>query len=605
MESRQVARQIAAVAAVLSVTTRVTDGEDWAIHGDEVVIGTARYTGAGLRGEPLTAAIMLDLWADVGLAVRSRPRTQLIRVLVRDRPHLHPLVTTIDRIQACAELMIAFPGYRAALADSVARRFSGDLRAARESAQLLAHTLLQAAAPDARCEVSHRVRRVLVPEEVLRVAMTPMDPPDARHTFVRLLASLLPAFETLLEEAPEGLTTTGTEIDEAEGDDAFGSTSSEGDATPGNETQDGDAEGESSGDERARPGDAPEHAEGADLFEAQQAGEIAAMLETPLATLTPTQLAGLVGDDDPTAEAPSLQDEPLEAEIVRAEVTEHLRVARYLERYRALEPEVEALRDIWHELVSEHAAATHRLGRTPEAEGETLMRQALPSAIAQARAGTPRPRAYAARVTSVRTQEAFGNIDIVLLIDRSGSMRVAAQHAADAALIVTEALAAVTRDVRDAERRLGLDIELELRTALIVFDTEPVVVKPLSAATDNASRASLVAESLATGGGTHDAAALEEAARQLGLVGIQRVRRDGVPRRRLVIMVSDGGSQESDRADSILHYLRERGVTVYGISVGTDALRERYGSFARRVQDPRDIVKVLHELIYATVHERG
>src|SRR5690606_19736679 len=100
-----------------------------------------------------------------------------------------------------------------------------------------------------------------------------------------------------------------------------------------------------------------------------------------------------------------------------------------------------------------------------------------------------RPAAFLQREIRPRRRRRAGSTDYVLLVDRSASMQGRiAEAAADAALIMLEALAGVERDFAHAEQRVGIDLDLDIRTALVVFDAEPLVVKPLSHGLDDEVR---------------------------------------------------------------------------------------------------------------------
>lgn len=598
MKARTVASHIERVAATLGIAVHVTEGDVWDIIDGQVRLGTGRYDLAGLRGDSLVASVMLDLWASVRLPRSSHTRTTHRLSLTRDRPELSPLLDTIDRIQAGAELVHAFPGFREPLSASLEARFPRNLAQAPEPAQWLAMTLLDALAPGRKRTVTDPVFQERIDPQLLHRAMDPMLPPNPQHTFARLVSVLAPPYLNLLGRLGVGLGERGTQpTEEPRG--------TNGDPLPQTSAEDATEQAEPSeaGGEATRHADTPhperdtgtpEPSPGLEPDETTGAAAVEHMLALPLPAHRTTAGTPELDTEPSTphhAQVPAI-DAP---NTHRTQAEQQVRLSAYLDRVARLEPEITRVRDLWQQLISEQLHVHHGWDRTPQSEGEELHRTALPAAIAEARAGVPRPRAYTRRNRRLREREGFGNTDIAFLVDRSGSMRSARHAATDAVLVMTEALAAVTRDVRDIERWLGVNVELTIRTSFIVFDSDPVVIGPLSATVSDDARARFIAESLRTQGGTHDAAALEEAARQLEVLSAPQGHR--TPRRRLVVMISDGGSQEPDRAAATLQYLRDRGVTVFGVSVQSDALAQRYAPDARRVDDPGDIVRVLETLI--------
>lgn len=598
---------ITAAARLLGIPIHISDDDEWQIHDGVITVGLGFYDthspARSLDLFALTAAVLLDLWVGARLPQTARVRTKMRISLGSERPELEPLLMTIDRVQAGGELLTAFPGYWQGLADSMRSRFGRDLREAPESAQFLGALLLTAFAPDSKFRVAPAVRNLItdIGSETLNLALTPLHPADPDRTFKRILAVTLSQFESFLTEQGIGLTTAGLGDDASgvseDNDFDFGSGSAPSDSEDATEsdsvdTDEGDA-GEMAEQERARRSGERDTAEGADLFEAEQAADVSAMLDTPM-PLTGTSAFNI--DDWETKYAPDTSSSDTEEMFSGSRAETRVSLNRYRTRMKRYSGLIEEVREVWRLIVAERATPTRGLSRVPYSEGEILLTTALPGALAEALAGTPRPRAYANRKYFVREREESGNTDFVLLIDRSGSMRTAAPAAADAAMVMIEALAAVSRDIEETEAALRTDLDISFRTALIVFDAEVTVVKPLAAQMNDASRAQLFYETLTTGGGTNDASALDEAARQLGISrGASTY--GATPRNRVVIMVSDGGSSDLSAARTALRSLTSRGVTVYGIGIGTDTVATRYAPHGRRVDDPVDIVRVLEELI--------
>jgi hypothetical protein len=261
------------------------------------------------------------------------------------------------------------------------------------------------------------------------------------------------------------------------------------------------------------------------------------------------------------------------------------------------------MRALWERVLTERIEMRSARGRTPLAEGDELAMDYLAAAVADVLAGVERPPAFLRREPRQRRRWSAGSTDYVLLIDRSASMSgPAAEAAADAMLILAESIAGVERDIDHAERRTGLDLDLDVRTALIVFDSEAEVVKPLSRGMDDVVRRRTHASVRAPAGSTNDAAALQAAAEQFGVAG--RGPRDagrhggtGDGRRRVAILVSDGGSNDTAAAERELAGLRAAGVQVHGVGLRTDDLTVRYAPTGARVDDIRRLPDALEAIV--------
>ncbi|MHA3683236.1 vWA domain-containing protein [Leucobacter sp. HY1910] len=608
------------VAAIVGIPVTVTDGDEWQLDERGLRAGLGWYTVRGHSPAEAAALALLQLWEGVR-GVRLAPeRAARSQLLTAARPELAPLVTAIGRAQAAAEVIAVFPGMRGPLIAALRRGIPRDLAPNPLGDQLLALVLscgfgdhagqyFTGVAAEVQREwqlASHfggaaglAVQRVLWPDPE-RAAL---------ERFERALALLTPGYERLLALARAGLGSDGAAAPPHEG----GAASDDSGAAADNAAAEPDAtnEGES-GDDAARDQGAtadepPAHArpgggdiaEGADLFQAEQAGDVTQFLDTPLPaegalTAAFAALEAEAGDSD--------------GSDVRAGAGGSLGVrgSDYEARTSALASSIEDMRGVWHEVTAERVASVAALGRTPQAEGETLDTRALATGLAAVRAGVSHPRVFLQREHHTRRTHRAGNTDYVLLIDRSSSMQGRpARAAADAAIVMLEGLAAAARDIAQAEATSGLDLELQLRTALIVFDARAHVVKSLSAGVSDDVRHRLLAAVSAPQGSTNDAAALDAAAAQLrggssgnGAGGAWAGSALGAKqRRRIAFVLSDGGTNDPVAAAHALRRLRALGTTVFGIGLGSDDLRERYAPHGARIDKPELLATAVSDLI--------
>ncbi|WP_157487139.1 vWA domain-containing protein [Leucobacter salsicius] len=592
-----------AVAALVGIPVTVTNDDDWLLDERGLRAGLGWYARRGHSPSESAALALLQLWEGVRGPRLAPERAARARLLAVARPELSPLVAAIARAQAAAEVIAAFPGMRAALAAALHRGLPRDLSPQPHGDQWLALVLATGfgalteqgftgvdedvqyewlGATDFGGAAGQGVRWVLRPD------------PDrsALERFERAIALLAPGYERLIAAAARGLGADAAAAPPHEGgavSDDSGAAAD--DAEAGGE---GSPDAEDAGEQgaaaaeppaHARPGGGAEAAEGADLFQAEQAGEVTSFLDTPLPAEGALNAAFAPSD----AEASSGDSSDVRAGAGGSLAT---RASDYMARVASLASSIEHMRDVWHEVTAERVARVASFGRRPEVEGESLDTRALADGLAQVRAGVSRPRVFLQREHRTRRTQRSGNTDYVLLIDRSASMQGRpARAAADAAIVMLEGLAAAARDIAAAEAASGLDLELQLRTALIVFDARAQVVKPLSSGMSDDVRADLLAAILTPQGSTNDSAALTAATEQL------RGGSEALQRRRIAFVLSDGGTNDAVAAEHALRRLRATGVTVFGIGLGSDDLSERYAPHGSRVDDPELLAEVISTLI--------
>lgn len=623
---------ILAAASLLGVRVEITDGDRWEVRDGAAIVGLEYVRRAvGLSDtvsssadiETATALTLLLLWESVR-EVRVAPLRRERRLAVaRHRPELEPILGVVDRMLAAAEILMTMPHMRSALVRAMVLPLPAAPNELPRHLQWVCVLLAAAVdigqgrrfaehlAPEVQAEFAvlvgdapfsqecTRARDPLEPlEPLLRIALTLRPTHTAIQRFERLYGVVAPPYERLyaIDAGELGLDTQagdGATV-EALGDEALGTGANAGgsdDAQPGGEADVPTDDGET---EAARAGDHPDGAEGSDLFEAEQAGFVKTVLATPLPAhgrwaddLDPPQIEATPGDGDARESGGG---------GARGSVAPAL--AEYSARRREYAASIERLREVWSTVIADRIGQRRTLTRVPEQDGDMLDRLSLVRLVSEVHAGTERPRAFISRHRMPKRSRRTGSTDYVLLVDRSSSMQGAlADAAADAALIMLESLAAVMRDVRAAEQSLGIELELNLRTALIVFDSQPVVVKPLSGALDDDVRGRMFAEVRSSRGSTDDATALSAATRELTRgTGTS----PGLERQRIVIVVSDGGTDDGGAAARELRAMRASGIVIFGIGLRTDDLITRYAPTGVRVNDPALLSTQISALIAQT-----
>lgn len=605
-------------ARLLGVALVVTDDAEWQVEGSSVRVGVGYYAQRGHGAEETLALAMVDLWASARAARVAPVRMRRRITLAQQHSELEPLLVMIDRLLAAGELLVAMPGLRGGIEAATRRTVQEDLQEWPRHLQWLGAVLCEGLTTSPQPQVAPEVQAELAALhelggqtfDAVRRIMAPDPSRSQLQRFERALALLLPAYERLLhiDHTRTGLSDSGSQQtgslddDGIEGD-PFGA-GGDGDQ----EEPEGAAEHSSatSGEteDAARPGTDRDIAEGADLFAAEQAGFIAQILPTPMPARGAMVAELMQQTVTATAERHSADNATEQSAGASGHrITTPHALVKYHERVAIHSDAITRMRGVWQRVISERIDLRPKLLRQAMPEGEILDSERLATTVAEALAGVSRPPAYRQRAPQPKLTNSAGSTDYVLIIDRSGSMQGAADAAADAALVMLEALAGVARDIEHAERQAGIELRLGIRTALIVFDAEPVVVKPLAGALSDTARQALHAEVRSARGDTNDAAALREAAEQLGVTPSRGAAHnlieasDGIERKRVVIMLSDGDSNDEAAAANELATLRRAGVHVYGIGIGGDELLRRFAPDSRRLDDVRLIPQVVEQLI--------
>ena len=645
--------RLEAAGAIIGVPVRVSDDDAWELTDSELRVGLGWYGARGHSDAEAVALALLHLWEGPRGAVVEPARARRRNSFARVRPDAAPLFDAIYRVQSALELLSAMPGLREPLAAAVQRSIPDDITAWPRRLQWVAVVLRAGVAGPADAddvtlgtdpEVQLAWRDLLETGAAMgglglfRRVMAPDAHRSAVRRFERAVAWLLEGYDRLgardaldrgldgglggggavgNDAAPDTVMTSRGEPSsgadpDTDDDDGRGPEGSD-DEPPAPE--EAEANGETD-DERARAGDGRETAEGADLFAAEQAGFMERVLATPMpgGGLTdsrgrmPERASDDSSEPDPTDPQRRVQGSSGGASGGIADTE----LAEYRRRAAELADAIERMRAVWARVISERTAPRRVASARPRAEGDDLAAESLSGAVAESRAGVPRPRAFRDRARRMRRTRRFGSTDYVLLVDRSASMQgAAAEAAADSMLIMTEALAGVARDVEAAERASGSTLDLDIRTALIVFDSAVDVVKPLSRGLDDSVRRAVHGAIRAPRGSTNDGAALRAAADQLGVsVADSAAGRYGpggavvgAERRRIVILVSDGGSNDPVAAEHALRRLRNAGVEVHGIGIGAGDLESRYAPQGRTVLDARTLPEVLQTLVLEDVRD--
>jgi len=254
--------------------------------------------------------------------------------------------------------------------------------------------------------------------------------------------------------------------------------------------------------------------------------------------------------------------------------------------------EIDEMREVFQSIIQQRVSVKRALSRRNFKEGAILDPNRLAQTVVDIKSGVDEPEAFKDYELQKKNQEVVGKTDYVFMFDTSGSMGgERSKSAAASCVIALEALAAMQRDIKEAEQATGFDLDLDIRTAVYSFSDYATILKPLSTSLDLKERLDTYAEISNPNGGTCEFLALEDAI---------KLENDS-ERKQIIIVVTDGESNDSPRAEAALKNLRRKGWIIYGISINSDAAVRLYNPNSVRLDNPKDLPKSLRKLIEDTI----
>lgn len=261
-------------------------------------------------------------------------------------------------------------------------------------------------------------------------------------------------------------------------------------------------------------------------------------------------------------------DEMMEDAYAKAEGVTAEELKEYRSFWREIEdiedPEtnekvVEELREIFRKIIAERKKKIIA-SKLPVSEGEILAYPA--EAVAQIKAGAREPEVWETLEKKEKPKELYGNFDVTIVCDRSSSMREGEKAAEQrkAAALILESLKEFS-DLID-EERIDLEYDLNVRTECWSFgsDEQVEMLKPLGKEMTEKQRVHIYKTLADTPGSTKDFAALEKIFEEVSDDDWEKIK-NGVLRK-IIIVLSDGESDDAPRVQNILNRFRENGAVV-------------------------------------------
>ncbi len=271
---------------------------------------------------------------------------------------------------------------------------------------------------------------------------------------------------------------------------------------------------------------------------------------------------------------------------------------------------VEELRALFRKIIAERTRPKSK-PKIPVSEGEILARPA--EAVAAIKAGVEEPEVWETIQEKDRPKELFGDFDVTIVVDRSGSMdeRDEAGNSKKyeqkkAAILLLEALKEFSDDLEEA--RVDLQYDLNVRTEVRSFgsETENEILKPLSEELTEKQRVAAYKKLDSTpGASTKDFLALESLYESISEEDVEKIEASRL--KKIILVLSDGESDDAEKVQQYLRQLRDKGVIVRGVGI-TDAassIKQTYKPHALICKQADQLGVVLAELLkeYLTENE--
>jgi len=254
--------------------------------------------------------------------------------------------------------------------------------------------------------------------------------------------------------------------------------------------------------------------------------------------------------------------------VTVAELQDYQRFYAVLEQIKDPETDetvIEELRAIFRKIIAERMEKKE-VPRYPREEGDLLYDPA--GAVAASKAGQQDPAVWMTYEKEEERQEKYGAFDITLIGDRSGSMQNGGKSAEQrkAMMLLLEALREFSEELE--ERKAHLLDDLEVRTEVRTFGdaNQNELLKPLGSELTEKQRV-LCYQKLAdvSGDRTEDYVVLKELLESVSEEDWKMIKEQKL--KKIVIVLTDGDSSNSEALKAELRNLREKGVVVVGIGI--------------------------------------
>ncbi len=256
------------------------------------------------------------------------------------------------------------------------------------------------------------------------------------------------------------------------------------------------------------------------------------------------------------------------------------------------------LRDLFSRIISKRLKQM-LAPKYPVEEGDDLVDPA--QLVAEVKAGNLQPKVWEDTEIKEKRGEKFGEVDITLVCDRSGSMAAdggkKAEEQKKSAVLMMEVLKEFA-ELCEAEK-INIDKPLEVRSEIYGFGAgeDRTPMKKMSAELGEAERVEVLKSLGHLPGTTTDFNSLE--AIDANLDDQTKIKIKIGELKKIVIIFTDGGSDDPTRVQAVLKSLRDKGVVALGVGLtsGGSPVLSTYAPNALVVEDVSRLPLALGELL--------
>ena len=293
------------------------------------------------------------------------------------------------------------------------------------------------------------------------------------------------------------------------------------------------------------------------------------------------------------------EDYAKEIGVEKMDLQNYRKIVESLERIVNPETDVsivEELKNLFSRIISKRLKMA-QAPKYPVEEGEELVDPA--QLVADVKSGNLQPKVWEDTETKEKKGDRFGEVEITLVCDRSGSMAgQKAEEQRKSAVLVMEVLKEFA-ELCEAEK-MNIDKPLEVKSEIYSFassEEDKIPLKKMSALLGEAERINVLKKLYDVPGSTTDFNCLEAIDENLdentkGKIKIGELKK-------IVIVFTDGGSDNPARVQGVLKSLRDSGVVAIGVGITSEGspVLSTYAPNAQVVEDVQKLPIVLGELL--------
>jgi hypothetical protein len=286
--------------------------------------------------------------------------------------------------------------------------------------------------------------------------------------------------------------------------------------------------------------------------------------------------------------------------VEKKDLQEYRKIVEELQKIVNPETDVavmEELKDLFVRIISKRLKIA-QAPKYPVEEGDELVDPS--QLVADVKSGNLQPKVWEDTEIKEKKGERFGEVEITLVCDRSGSMTEGqkAPEQRRSAVLVMEALKEFA-EMCD-EEKINVDKPLEVQSEVYTFastEEDKTPIKKMSKELGEAERINVLKKLHDLPGSTTDFNCLEAIGSDLDENTKRKIKEGEL--KKIVIVFTDGGSDDSTKVQASLRGLRANGVVVVGVGI-TEAGKPVISTYAPNalvVEDVQKLPIVLGELL--------